>query len=504
MRRILGLVLILNALWLIPELIPTPDLNDNVLHATLINGMVRTIENRGNPFDFYTPEIGLGQDIIKYYQPGAHFIVAALYFALFKLVPVATVFLWVKFLSLALLPLTFWFVAGMLELSPAARLSAAALAPLISGDSFGIDYGSYVWAGIGLFPQAIATHFLLLSIGFGWQAMKGRTWMLPAGALILTGWSNLLYGYLGALIISLMAIVTGRKSIPTVVKIGAAGLAGAAPKLWVWISAGQSTGEAGARAFMSDSYGAEKVLRNLFTGQLFDAGRAPVVTVLVLLGIVLIVRTKERQILLWGFALMLAVYFGRPFWGNLLYLIGITPSMPLHRLIGPVQIFGVLLAAIALARIREITPRPYGLLAVALILAIPIQERSNYLSLNAEWAGQTRQAFAKDGPDIEQALAIAQARGGRAYAGMPYSWGIGFRIGSVPVYSLFPVRGIPCVGYLYIGFSPRSASTYTFQEQPAQFRDFDIRTVIAPKDRPKLPNTDLIATYGRFAIYAPK
>ena len=82
---ILAVVLIVNAVGLVPELtISRVDLNDNVMHFPLIEGMVQAIERGANPFDWWAPEWSLGYPVLRTYQPLAHAIVAAAYFALFK------------------------------------------------------------------------------------------------------------------------------------------------------------------------------------------------------------------------------------------------------------------------------------------------------------------------------------------------------------------------------------------------------------------------------------
>jgi hypothetical protein len=433
----LAVICAVNAACLWPELRPVPDLNDNVLHLTLVNGMANAVQHGQNPFEFWSPEIALGQPIARMYQPMAHAIVVAVYFLLFQTVPLATIFLYVKFLSLALVPLTFFYTARVLEFPVAVQIAAAALAPLVSGDSFGIDYGSYVWAGHGLFPQAVATHFLLLAIGFGWRAIRhGRRWVIPALLLALTGWSNLLYGYVGAVTLCLIALVPmgfpqrgalrhccylGRARLRQLLKIGLfAGLC-AIPKLIAWASASAfGIGESGPRQFMADSYGAVRVLHDAFAGQLLDNGRLPALTVLAGFGIAVALWRKSAAatFVLAGGGAWLLVYFGRPFWGDALYLIGITPAMPLHRLIGPVQMFAVLLGALALGWIWE---NRRGHTAAVLIgslifLAPAIQERRTYLANNAQWAASARAQFAVEGLAIEAACAIAKARGGRVYA----------------------------------------------------------------------------------------
>ncbi len=534
-------IVLVNAFCLWPEHIPTPDLNDNVLHLTLVQGMVHAVERGDSPFTFWSPEIGLGQPVVRYYQPGAHAIVAAVYFALWKAVPIATVFQALKVLSLALVPLSFFYVARLLGLPLPTQIAAAAIAPLISGDAFGLDYTSYVWRGHGLFPQAVATHFLLLTIGFGWGSIRGRmpgaggqgenqgwviwrtisarSWILPALFLVLTFWTNLLYGYVGAVTLGLMVLVPGPRHFLPLLKIALATGFFALPKLWAWFSSpllGVAMREGGGRQFMYDSFGAQVVLQNLFTGEILDHKRWPVLTILALLGIALTLRSvlspasgprhPAPVFCLLGFAVWLLLYFGRPFWGDSLRLMGIVSAFQLHRLIGPVQLFAVLLAALGLGTIWEyFRGHTSALLAGTLIFLAPaIQERRTYLTDNGEYMAIVREGFRREGPDIEKALDLAKRRGGRAYAGLPGTWGPKFAVGQVPIYTLFATHGIPNVGLVYISFTADGQKGYSFRENEVEdYRRFDVRTVIRPTDMQPLPNTELVATFGRFAVYKP-
>src|SRR5437667_75729 len=55
-------------------------------------------------------------------------------------------------------------------------------------------------------------------------------------------------------------------------------------------------------------------------------------------------------------AFWIGMFFGRPFWGGLLWLAGVSPDLPLHRVIGGAQVFLTLLAAIGLAALwRELS-----------------------------------------------------------------------------------------------------------------------------------------------------
>src|SRR3954447_17386078 len=64
----------------------------------------------------------------------------------------------------------------------------------------------------GLFPQSVATHFALLAIGLGFRAVCTGRRVAAAGLLLgLTFLAHLIYGYIGALTVWLMAVIPGEK-----------------------------------------------------------------------------------------------------------------------------------------------------------------------------------------------------------------------------------------------------------------------------------------------------
>ena len=163
--------------------------------------MARSVEAGGNPLDCWSAEWSFGYPVLRTYQPLAHLLVVALYFAFGKTISLMTLFLWVRFLSVALLPASFFVSARWLGLSRLTAAAAAVLAPLVSTNLlYGVEFGSFTWAGSGLFPQAVATHLLLLSLGAGWMAVRSRPPCRVSGVLVgLTVLSHLIYGYIAAL-----------------------------------------------------------------------------------------------------------------------------------------------------------------------------------------------------------------------------------------------------------------------------------------------------------------
>jgi hypothetical protein len=68
--------------------------------------------------------------VLRTYQPLAHAVVALVYFALGKSVALMKVFVWVRFLSVVLLPLSFFAAARLMGLRPITAAAAAMLALL--------------------------------------------------------------------------------------------------------------------------------------------------------------------------------------------------------------------------------------------------------------------------------------------------------------------------------------------------------------------------------------
>lgn len=524
---LLAAVFIANAIGLAPELtISRVDLNDNVMHYPLIVGMVQAIERGANPFDWWAPGWSLGYPVLRTYQPLAHAIVAGVYFALFKSVSLMTVFVWVRYLSIVLLPLTFFITARLLSLPMITAAFAAMLAPLITTpDLYGLEYASYVWAGRGLFTQAVACHFLLLTIGFAYRSIRRGSMLAVTGTLLgLTFLAHFIYGYMGAVTICVLALMPDRdaprgKRIRRTMAVGAiAFLVSLFALLPLWTDGAIINHSRWEPAWKWDSFGAAQVMKLLLTGDLLDHGRLPVLTVLALTGLAFYVRDvmnrgKSRgsadTFIVCGAVLWILIFFGRLFWGRLLLLIGVLPDVQLHRVIGAVQIFLVLIAAIQLAAIWGWIVRKSRLtvaaLAVIVLLSPMVWERGQYLANNRRWGYASLAAYQANRPAIDIAVAVARERGGRAYAGLASSWGREFRIGDPRVYDYLSEARVPAIGFLTHSMSLPSDVMMRFDERrAAQYRLFDVRTVMAPSNGSvALPDfLTPLQSAGPVAVYA--
>ncbi len=517
---LLAAIVVLNCAGLVPELsISRVDLNDNAFHFPLVADMVRQIEQGHNPFDFWSPEWCLGYPVFRTYQPLGHLIVALIYFALFKSVSLMTVFVWVRYFSVALLPLTFFITARLLSLSWMTAGAAAILAPLVSSASlFGLEYGSYLWAGSGLFTQAIACHFFLLAIGFGYRALRRGSGMAIAGIFLgLTFLAHFIFGYMGALSLCLLAVIPNRET-PLLTRIARTAWVGAIAFVLsafelvpLMLDSAYINHSRWEPVWKWDSFGAGQVMKLLFTGDILDHSRFPVMTLLAVVGVIVYFRDRSvqkypaRTFILLCAALWILMFFGRPFWGPVLTLVGVSSDMQLHRVAGGAQVFLVLLAALGLAAVwRVLIERTHAIVTVIVtaFLFLPmVIERGQYLENNRDWGNKSLAAYHANKTAIDAALAVAKDRGGRAYAGLAATWGGKFKIGDPQFYAFLSVARIPALSFMYHSMSLTSEVMTRFNDfSAAEYNLFDIKTVVAPNDVNLPQFLHPIAALGPFRV----
>ncbi len=530
--------LALNAFWLRPELsITRLDLNDNVLHYTLIERMVEAVEGGENPLDHWVGEWTFGYPAPRTYQPLGHLVVALLYLGLGKSVGLMTLFIWVRYLLLLLLPLTVYGSARWMGLRPAYAAAAALLAPLVSTDGlYGIEFGSYVWRGSGLYAQAWSMHLLLLSLGLAFRAMQRGRGLTTAGFLLgLTFLSHFIYGYIGALSVVMLAFVPFMAARPLqrafrVVWIGTVAFALAAfVILPLWNDAPFLNHSRWEADWKWNSFGGWAVLNQLLSGDLLDFGRLPVLSILALAGALVCLRrlrgrgatlpagrahsdtaSSTYAFVLAGAALWLLLYCGRSAWGVLYMLLGAIREMHLHRLVGGAQVFLVLLAGIGLGSFWLLLMRT-GLrwrhaaaLGVTVALLWPAwSERAAYLAQGAEWGRQNLAAFESERQAVEAILAKTKERRGRVYPGLAAGWGKDFKVGSVPVYAFLSTHEIPAAAFLYHSMALTSEIMVRFNEWNwNHYQLFAIGSVLADEGR-QLPDfLEPVDQAGRFHLLA--
>jgi hypothetical protein len=528
-QRAGGLLLLcalgIQALTLAPEVsrgrLPV---NDLVFHLAASERLGASLVQDEPFLDPWVSEWALGYPVWRSYQPLSHLVGALVIAVARPLTDPATAFAAWNYVLLVLLPLTAYATARLLGVgSFGAGLAALLiLAPSGAGDlgRFGCSYGAFVWRGSGLYSQLVGLHMLLLSVGVVTHALDTGRWSAVAALLLAaTVLSHLVFGYVAFASAAICTLVgpAGARGLRVRRLLGIYTRAllllvwFILPALLVMETINRSRWEA---AFKWNSFGAGFILRELMAGRLFDAGRLPVLSLLIGVGACASVwrwHDPAARRLLALTAIWLALFFGRSTWDGVLPLLGIPAAFHLHRLQAALDVFAVLLAAWGTAAVLQwLLARPlvFLLAEVAVVAGIAhvLIDRAHYEREAAPWVAETESAFAETHADLDTALAhaarILEARPGRVSAGKAATWGNEFKVGRVPVFAFLTAAHFDQVSFLYHAMS-RTGDLMVLRDEsnPAHDRIFAVRVVIAPADRPMPEHLERRGTFGPFAVY---
>jgi uncharacterized membrane protein len=525
-RSLVALAVIVAAIALAPELdIARVDLNDSVFHFTIADRLVQRVAAGLPVLDFWMPEWSFGYPVVRDYQPLAHWLVVAVHFGTFRQVPVDVAFSFLRWLLLAIFPLSAYAGCRLMKLRPMTAAAVAILSPLISAPNlYGLDWSSYVWRGNGLYTQLVAMHLFVLAVGAGCRAIReGKRPTLAALLLGLTFLAHFIYGYMAAATLVLVAALPGDAPRRRFVRLGWVALFSivvCAFQIVPMLSDGPFINRSRWEpAWKWESFGAAQVLSLTASGDLLDGGRLPVLSLLALAGAIAVLRRRGaagEERFAWLFALSGAVlwlflFSGRAAWGPLFTAIGLSEAAQLHRFIGGAQWFLLILAGIGLTSLWSLPRRRRwrfpALAAAALTVAVlwsPIAERRHFLDEGRQWGGDNLAAFANYRNVISEVARAAARRGGRSYPGLAASWGATLRVGYVPLYAFLSEAHVPAVAFLYHAMALPSDVMVRFDETRAeQYRLFDIRSVIADAGRSLPSFLRPAGAFGPFRLYEP-
>jgi cytochrome c-type biogenesis protein CcmH/NrfG len=514
-----------NLVALRAETSEVPNLNDGSLHIAMMQVALHDIGQGQLPLGGWFPDLGLGSAQFLHYQSLPH-VIGALVATIFG---TANVYYWSLYLLLSLWPLSVYAGARLLGWDRWIAATAALLSPLlVSVAGYGYQDSSYTWSGFGLWTQLWGMFLLPLAWGLGWRAVsQGRHYALAALVIALTIACHFLTGYLALLVLVPWVFIDPsqlRRRLMRAVIVGGGALLIAS---WVLVPLMSQTAWSGnleyyQGTFYFDSYGAPQVLGWLVTGQLYDSGRFPIVTLLVGLGLVVCIARVRRDLraraLIAAWALSLLLYFGRPTLGPLLTLLPGSSDLPLHRYINGVQLAGLVLAGVGamwlvrlvLAGFARVVPRVRVAAAAAAVavagVALLFPAWSQVAADNANGAqlmSTQQQADRTDGADLSVLIDMVKAAGdGRAYAGTKANWGREYTIGSRPVYLELENADVDAVGSWLNTESLSSDVEAHFDERNlADYDLFNIKYLILPADHPPPVPAHLLARSGRHTLW---
>jgi hypothetical protein len=514
-----------HAIGLLPEVtVPVANVNDDTEHALYIENASDALARGENALDFWVPEMDEGFPQFLYYQNLPHLSVVALHRFLLGTIDIFTVFNVVRYLGLILLPLTvFWSMRRMDFDTVAAAVGASASTLLATNFLYGFDFGSYVWRGLGLYTQIWAMHLSFIALASLWRLLRygtGFRWTtVVLAALVL---SHLLYAYMMVVTAALLLVwgVTRANALARIARLAGAGAIALGLTSWMWLPYILERGFQNASPYLQAekyaSFGAPTILGWLFSGQLTDYGRLPVLAILLAIGVIATVRLRASSaaFALVLFVVWLVLYFGRGTLGALASLLPLQETLLFHRFIGGVHIAAIMLIGVGgsaifdLVRAQQSRARTVlAAVAIATLLVPAIKERLDFENLNGLWMRQTKAAIDADTEMASIIRALRELPAGRVYAGLRSNWGeqldfaIPFR--SVHAYQYLVTERFRMLAPPYGGASLNSDLQFDFNDQvAAQYDLYNVRYVVAPRDLALPSFLQVLRTTTRYVLYA--
>ena len=526
---LVALAIVFNLWVLRAEALPVRQLNDGVVHQSMIHWALGRIQSGHLTFDGWFPYLQLGSSWFHHYQSLPHTLTGYLSVAVGQ----DGAYSGTLYVLLVTWPISVYLGARLLGWERWIAAGAALLSPLIvSTPGYGFEHGSYTWRGLGVWSQLWAMWLLPLAWGFSWRAVSGRSRSLAIAALFvgLTAACHFITGYMALLMLPIWVVIKPSEFLR---RLGRAALVGSGAVLiiaWVVVpllaDSEYSTISRYMRGtFWYDSFGARQVFGWLISGQLFDGsnpGRLPVVSILVAIGaIVCIVRARKDErarALLIAFVLGLFLFSGRATFGSFIDLIPGMTDIFIHRFISLVHLAGLFLAGVGagwvVGLMMDYVPRPARVSArvaaaaaaflVAMVAIAPAwAERAAFDGQGAGWLHNQRAADATEGTSVEALVAEAESMGpGRMFAGASGGATPPPSIYSVPLYSYLLYRDADTIGmYLRTPSLSEDVEANFDSSDAAQFDLFNIRYVILPAGQEPVVPADLVDTEGSFSLW---
>jgi hypothetical protein len=526
----LVIALAFNLVALYPEVaIKAPVQNDGVLHVLALERVAPVLDQGQIAVDLWLPGIALGYPLFHYYQHLPYVAQAAVFHLLKERVALLDLFRWTNYLLLSLFPLSiYWSMRRFGFERLTAAMSALIASLLATNGLYGFDFSSYTWSGYGLYTQLWGMFLLPPALASSIAYLRsGRGILLATLLLAAMALSHLVLSYVAFVSLAVLFFLPvlgpvsqekrfqllwprGKRLLLLLALVALATAYFWLPLLLDSPYMGQSVWEETGKV---EAYGMGWTLTALASGELFDYGRFPALTLLAATGLLICLwrwREERYRIPVSLSLLWLLLYFVWPTWGGLLDLLPLSSTLHLHRFIAGVHLGGILLMGVGLALPWQwaLAKRKFGGLAAAAILTVlllfPVyRERAAYLAQNERLMAESKAAVASEKADLDALLAALQSLPpGRVYAGNGANWGKVYAVGTVPLYAMLNSAGLDMVGYLYHALSLNADIQVLFDENRLEHYElFNVRYVIAPAGQEFPEFVHFVATFGRHRLY---
>ncbi len=523
---LVALAIVLNLIALSAQKLSVQNLNDSDVHLQMIRWAEFRIGSGNTPFDGWFPFLQLGSPFFHHYQSLPH-IIAGFFAVPFN---AQDVFGWSLYLLLSFWPLCIYISARLMGLNQWTAALAGFISPVIASvTGLGFEHASYSWQGYGVWSQLWGMWLLPLSWGFAWKCVReGKSYVPAALTLALTFSMHLITSLFGLMWIVVLLLAKPSELRERGKRAAILATSGVLIGSWLlvpFILDNKWTGatEYGPGTPIFDSYGAGRVLSWLFTGELFDVGRLPIVTVLLGIGFVVgLLRFRREELsraLVIAFTVSLLLYFGMPTFGWILRFLPLIDNIPLERFVLAVHMSGILLAAMglryvvnaargiprAMSRLSGVRWAPAGaVILVCLLLLLPVWiNRISGDRQGGSWVKSQIAADRLDGANVKTLIdRIRSMGGGRTYAGLRANWGGQYKVGSATVYSILANNDIDAIGFTLRTPSLSSNIEVRFDEgNPAHYEMLNVRYLMIPADRRPPVKAELLGRAGNHTLW---
>ena len=532
---LLALIVIFNAYIYRQEVNIRPEVNDNNFQYALVddakNLWQQILAGKLSPFylvDSFNNRWDEGLALSDYYS---HFPQAVIGLAgIVTHVDAHTLFLWVKYLMLILLPVMFFAgakIIGMADL--AALLSAFFSQAIFTNGFYGIDSTNFLWRGWGLSSQLLALFFLPVALGYGYQYLTNKKHLAAAiffNFLVAECHSGVFLMLVMAY--PVIAVVRGIREfgevgeiVKRLVILGGVLLILLSYFLVPYFLQGNYRNFSfWDPAWKFNSFGLQQIATWFMNGDLFDFNRLPVLTILVLFGVLVGLKSfkslKSSESTSGWLAVLFIVYFllylGRATWGKAIDMIPGMSEFHLSRFIVMVQVVGIFIAAEFTAnfnnlilkslKIKNLVIVTAGIIAIIMVyyMELPVVK---YATENNDMIIAFNKQYAVDYPDYQKIVAkLHSLPSGRVYAGRPGNFGRDFTVGGEQVYMALAQDGFYTLGNAPESWSPNSESDQFFDESRPEFYNlYNIRYLVVPESYQPPKFAQLVVQSGKYYLY---
>lgn len=502
------------SLWSVrATLLSVPYLDDASIHEQMVRFATQSFQSVGDPLTAWFPYLGEGSPQFLHYQSLGAMVTGLAG----TVIGANNAFRWSLFLLVGLWPVCIFVSARVAKLSPWVAAAACVLSPFIASvPNVGYERGAYLWVGFGLWAQLWASWSLPLAWAFTWRSQDDRRFLFPAALFVaLTIGLHYETGYLAILAVIVFPFMEWSRLVSRLRRAAGLLVVSLLASAWTlvplieygkWAAINQVL----RNTPLENGYGARRVLAWLFTGQIFDAGRFPVISLLLLIGVVVAIKHWKvdalGRALVFMWALCLVLSFGRTTFGVLVDAIPGASDVFFRRFLMGAQLAGILLAGLGcvavvkfvVVAVRRVSNRLYDtegdrligrrvlycVTAGLAVLAVSpaVLQAGRFDARNAAAIDLQRTDDSQASPQIAPLIAYIKVHGGgRTYAGLPNNWGSTFTVGMVPVFKYLESEDIDEVGYTLRTASLMTDPEYYFDEtNPSDYILFGVRYLILP------------------------